>query len=101
MHAGAEAVGFFEEREKYDQHMTMRAPSSLAERVNRIAKAEGTSGNEVKVTLMRTGATVYDWVARHQARFEAACRSEKLTPDEMIVKLLEAGAAALERSGKR
>jgi hypothetical protein len=53
----------FDEREKYDVNMTVRAPKSLLERIRKVGEREKVTQNQIKVNLLTIGVDAYEWAA--------------------------------------
>jgi hypothetical protein len=104
---GKTPVFFFGKLPKLDHAISGREPTSLFERLKRIAQVEGAapddslSTNEVRVWMMTWGADLHEWMQRNREALTRVAKSEAAYPEEAIFKLLDDALAAREPPSKK
>jgi hypothetical protein len=95
-------VLFDPEEEKFDAQFSMRAPSSVVERVKAMQSAERLrSINGARVKALLIGLHVYETLAEHADAVRAVAAGERLPPEAVAPLLIREALAAREKKGRK
>ncbi len=86
---GTELMTLYERKEKLDGMYSGRAPRSLLERIDEIAKSEGASVNSIRARLLMLGAQAYVWMSQNPDMVEEVRREFGGLPHDLLPRILD------------